>query len=73
MSGDIVERLRRAHQALPIPSIASLYSDAADLLEAIDALHQPVPFGKGNEACDECVCFWPCDTHLLLHPEGGPS
>ncbi len=73
MSGDIVERLRDAHQTVPIPSIASLYSDAADLLDAIDALHQPeAQFDR--EWC--CVCFtepWPCKTHSLLHPEGGPS
>ena len=28
--GDIVDRLRAAHQTSPIPSIASLYSNAAD-------------------------------------------
>ena len=87
MSGDdIVERLRDAHQTVPIPSIASLYSDAADLLDAIDALHQPeAQFDRewccvtselrfDREWC--CVCFtepWPCKTHSLLHPEGGPS
>ena len=42
---------------------------AADLIEAIDALHQPeAQFDR--EWC--CVCFtepWPCKTHSLLHPE----
>ncbi len=38
MSGDdIVERLRDAHQTVPIPSIASLYSDAADEIERLRA------------------------------------
>ncbi len=37
MSGDIVERLREAHQTVPIPSIASLYSDAADEIERLRA------------------------------------
>lgn len=43
------------------------------VLSAIDALHQPeAQFDR--EWC--CVCFtepWPCKTHRLLHPEGGPS
>lgn len=30
MSSDIVERLCQAHQTMPVPSLASLYSDAAD-------------------------------------------
>jgi hypothetical protein len=37
VSGDIVERLREAHQTVPIPSIASLYSDAADEIERLRA------------------------------------
>jgi hypothetical protein len=37
VSGDIVERLRQAHQTVPIPSIASLYSNAADAIEQRDA------------------------------------
>lgn len=37
--------------------------------EAIDALHQPVTSGEDDEVCDECVFFWPCRTHVLLHPE----
>jgi hypothetical protein len=54
--------------------------EAADEIErllaerdAIDALHQPeAQFDR--EWC--CVCFtepWPCKTHVLLHPEEGPS
>ena len=38
MSGDdIVERLRRAHQTVPIPSIESLYSNAADEITRLRA------------------------------------
>ncbi len=37
MSGDIVERLREAHQTVPIPSIASLYSNAAAEIERLRA------------------------------------
>ncbi len=42
MSGDrdIVERLREAHQTVPIPSIASLYSNAADEIERLEAARQ---------------------------------
>jgi hypothetical protein len=32
---DIVERLREAHQTVPIPSIASLYSNAAAEIERL--------------------------------------
>jgi hypothetical protein len=44
---------------------------AADLLDAIDALHQPYPLGDGrtSEDCDECGDRWPCPTARLLHPE----
>jgi len=37
---------------------------------AIDALHQPI--GKPVGCCS-CWKSWPCKTHRLLHPEGGPS
>jgi hypothetical protein len=38
-------------------------------LDAIDALHQPHLYIDG--VCRECDNYWPCDTHLLLHPEDG--
>jgi hypothetical protein len=41
--------------------------DAADLLEAIDALHQCDP--ALDYECAECFHVWPCPTALLLHPE----
>ncbi len=34
---DIVERLRDAHQTVPIPAIASLYSNAADEIKRLRA------------------------------------
>lgn len=37
--------------------------------EDIDAIHYPVPSGKHDEVCNHCIGFWPCTTHLLLHPE----
>jgi hypothetical protein len=37
VSGDIVERLRDAHQTVPLPSIASIYSNAADEIERLRA------------------------------------
>jgi hypothetical protein len=43
---------------------------AADLLEAIDALHQPfcVDYGAPT-TCQTCDEYWPCSTARLLHPE----
>jgi hypothetical protein len=45
---------------------------AADLLDAIDALHQPEPDPDDDsyEWCIECDHQWPCPTARLLHPEG---
>ena len=45
---------------------------AADLLDAIDALHQPIdnPYDSTpNSLCGHCLHQWPCQTHRLLHPE----
>jgi hypothetical protein len=46
---------------------------AADLIDAIDALHQPQE-GLDEYLCTEpwcpaCANPWPCETHRLLHPE----
>ncbi len=79
MSGDIVKWLREAHQTVLFPCIESLYSVAADLLDAIDALHQPYCPDEGYPAYVACTCDpnarteWPCQTARLLHPAGGPS
>lgn len=40
---------------------------AADLIDAIDALHQP--WEEGHNWCAACDVPWPCSTALLLHPE----
>lgn len=37
MTADLVKRLREHHQTVPIPGIASIYSNAADRLEALEA------------------------------------
>jgi len=51
---------------------------AADLLDAIDALHQPddEPFviyepdeSRSIWVCVACATEWPCPTARLLHPE----
>jgi hypothetical protein len=80
VSGDIVERLRSQHSDLRQGAYYSqredsawdATADAADEIErfraeldAIDALHQPIILG----ACRQCNCMWPCQTHVLLHPE----
>lgn len=47
---------------------------AADLLDAIEVLHQPRvivyrPNDDHDIICRECDKPWPCETHRLLHPE----
>ena len=50
--------------------------DAADMLEAIDALHGGPNVYDWNgisgpqhlELCIGCGNRWPCPTHLILHP-----
>jgi hypothetical protein len=46
---------------------------AADVLDAIDALHQLdlTPDHWGRWWCAECERRWPCPTARLLHPEDG--
>lgn len=42
------------------------------VLDAIDALHQPNwhdNSGRNPKWCDTCDEVWPCDTHLLIHPQ----
>jgi hypothetical protein len=77
VSGDIVERLRLLG-SIDCPYGCDVVGNpAADEIErlraerdAIDALHQPI--GKPAGCCS-CWKSWPCKTHRLLHPEGGPS
>ena len=65
-SSDIVTRLRRIHMELTVDDYDDVITAAADLLDAIDALHQPDVTG---DICDQCVFDWPCQTARLLHPE----
>lgn len=49
---------------------------AADLLEAIEALHQPTRAEDGAAGeyhyCQGCCMDWPCPTARLLHSEVQP-
>ncbi len=36
--------------------------------DAVDALHQPEHSISGTYCC-LCIELWPCETHVLLHPE----
>ncbi len=72
MSDDIVERLRGHIDSMCMNNIVC--GDAADLIDAIDALHQPRvivyrPNDDHDIICNECDKPWPCWTHSLLHPE----
>ena len=53
MADDIVTRLRA-------------------VLNAIDALHHPITDHDDGfmpiTVCRCCVGYWPCPTHLLIHP-----
>ena len=71
MADDIVTRLREFCQC--DEGEFCTHCEAAHLLDAIDALHQPYQLGDGrtSEDCDECGDRWPCPTARLLHPEKG--
>ena len=74
---------KRAFDALNDLLYATIGSDVPDLaataadeivrlravLDAIDALHQPVIDSEWLvKRCEQCDMEWPCRTHLLLHP-----
>ena len=61
MSVDMSDVLRAMYSPWSPPCIA------ADLIDAIDALHQP--WEEGHNWCAACDVPWPCSTALLLHPE----
>ncbi len=44
-------------------------------LSAIDAEHCSTEEVEGFSGtfCAACDDWWPCKTHRMLHPEGGPS
>jgi hypothetical protein len=50
------------------PTLGDLWA-AAELFDAIDALHQP----KKGGWCRQCRTAWPCPTARLLHPEAGDA
>lgn len=39
------------------------------VLDAVDALHQPYESHIPHMTCECCGYIWPCDTHLLIHPD----
>jgi hypothetical protein len=75
MSVPAADNLRRNADAILVPTkgrrlvSAMDMRAAADLLEAIDALHQPDAEG---DICADCFYLWPCPTARLLHPEVQP-
>ncbi len=66
-----VERLRRwkAEATTVLKDWDCWAEQGIALLDAINALHHPVPSDKGDEVCNDCGQAWPCQTHRLLHPE----
>ena len=73
MSGSVpaIDALRfRASHSYVFKADAEAMEAAADLLDAIDALHQSWP---DSNWCSGCDVSWPCPTARLLHPEAGKS
>jgi len=65
-----IERLRAQQDSHP--RRAEVTQRYVDMLEAIDALHQPNwhdNSGRDPMWCDTCCVDWPCSTHLLIHKE----
>jgi hypothetical protein len=70
MSVPAADDLRRvSHNLVGWTTDNAAIEAAADLLEAIDALHQPDAEG---DICADCFHLWPCPTARLLHPEVQP-
>jgi len=66
---DLVTRLRHVAWLAEEGSVVTdLAASAADLLKAIDALHQPETI-MGVLWCQAEDHTWPCPTAQLLHPE----
>jgi hypothetical protein len=69
------DNLRREYVAAPknvTDDLLTAMLNASDLLEAMDALHQPIPNpydSSPDSLCGDCLHFWPCPTTRLLHPE----
>jgi len=68
---DLTDRLRYLYPSSAHVSV----NDAAKLIDAIDALHERhmvTLTGPGSKEAPYCTCGdpWPCQTHLLIHPEG---
>ena len=77
MSVPAADKLRARRNVTAASSVvpSAFIVHVADLLDAIDALHQPIPNpydSTPNSLCGHCLHQWPCKTHRLLHPEGGP-
>jgi hypothetical protein len=76
MSVPAADNLRRvSHNLVGWTTDNAAIDAAADLLEAIDALHQmepPAPWALSTpfERSYRCTCGrrWPCPTARLLHP-----
>jgi hypothetical protein len=66
MSDDIVDELRQFHHDEAADEILRLRA----VLDAIDALHQPVPCDSFDVdwMCGCCLAEFPCPTARLLHP-----
>lgn len=48
---------------------ANAVADLATVLNAINALHQPITYLSGNLKCGHDRKPWPCPTARLLHPD----
>lgn len=73
----LTDRLRADADRMGAPHRINLAHEAAEMLDAIDALHQPIEgqdeYLRPEPWCPACANPWPCNTHRLLHPEGEPT
>ena len=69
MSVPAADKLRARRNVTAASSVvpSAFIVHVADLLDAIDALHQPV--SRWNVICAADGMPWPCQTAELLHPE----
>jgi hypothetical protein len=71
MNKNIITRLREIPYC-GVDHCIDEREEAAELLEAINALHQPNWHDNSNRQpmwCETCGLDWPCPTARLLHPE----
>lgn len=68
---DLAAHLRHLADETEAYGLQDPMRQAADMLDAIDALHfdDQSPTGEYLPACGYCEELWPCKTHRILHSD----